>query len=262
MTQNLQSTLNIWAFQHVGYEDLGSLEQVLLDMGADIRYICGRRESLKVLDPKKPDVLIILGGPMGLYETDEYPYLLDEVELVKKRIELDLPTLGICLGAQIIAKALGANVYKGAQGQEIGFHHINVNHQGLKTPLRHLDGAMTQMMHWHSDTFDLPEDVTHLAESDLYKNQAYKYKNNVMAVQCHPEISEKKLALWVDKDRADLDEIPGLTVEKILDDASQYGQILKSQARLFLTEWLEQVVPDKMAVIQARDNIEIKRQEA
>jgi GMP synthase (glutamine-hydrolysing) len=240
-TKELESTLNIWAFQHVGHEDLGSFEQVFLEMGADIRYICGRRESLKDLDPTKPDILIVLGGPMGLYQTDEYPYLIDELELVKSRIE----------------QALGANVYKGPKGQEIGFHQIDVNHAGEKTPLRHLDQSHTKMMQWHGDTFDIPEhvDVKILAHSDLYHHQAYSYKENVLAVQCHPEITEKKLEIWINKSRADLDHVPDMTVDKILEDVAKFGPQLKQQAKLFLLEWLGQVVPNKMMMINNHQNL-------
>ena len=210
-------------------------------MGADIRYICGRRENLKDLDPTEPDILIVLGGPMGLYETDSYPYLLDEVELVKKRIDSGLPILGICLGAQIIAKALGASVYKGPKGQEIGWHKVSVNHAGMKTPLKYLDDSVTNMMHWHGDTFDLPEGAVHLASSELYQNQAYSYKDHVFAVQCHPEITPRKLNIWLKNGRSDIDSVPELTVEQLLSETAANGEHLKKQARLFFTEWLSSV---------------------
>jgi GMP synthase (glutamine-hydrolysing) len=235
------SELNIWAFQHVGHEDLGSFETILGEIGADIRYICGRRENLKNLDPTEPDILIVLGGPMGLYETEKYPYLLDEVELVKKRIESGQPILGICLGSQIIAKALGASVYKGPKGQEIGWHEVSVNHEGMKTPLKYLDKSVTNMMHWHGDTFDLPEGAVHLASSALYHNQAYSYKDHVFAVQCHPEITPRKLDIWLEKGRSDIAQVPDLTVEKLLLETEKNGQHLKAQARLFFTEWLKSV---------------------
>lgn len=235
------SELNIWAFQHVGHEDLGSFESILKEMGADIRYICGRRENLKNLDATEPDIMIVLGGPMGLYETDAYPYLLDEVETVKKRIASGLPILGICLGAQIIAKALGASVYKGPKGLEIGWHEISVNPEGMKTSLKHLDKHLTNMMHWHGDTFDLPEGAVRLASSELYQNQAFSYKDNVFAVQCHPEITLKKLNIWLERGRSDIASVPHLTVEKLRRDTAKNGQALTKQAYLFFTQWLKSV---------------------
>lgn len=244
MTQDKNlSTLNVWAFQHVGHEDLGSFEGLLQEMGADIRYICGRREDLKHLDAGKPDILIVLGGPMGLYETDVYPYLLDEIELVKQRLTMQKPLLGICLGAQIIAKALGANVYKGPKGQEIGWRPIKVNHDGMKTPLRHLDSGKTSMMHWHGDTFDMPAGVVPLAESDIYRHQAFSYGDQVLAVQCHPEITPRKLNIWLDRLNGDLDDVPDQSVDKLLAETAQNGPLLKKQAKLFFLEWLENVLP-------------------
>lgn len=243
-----KNSLLVWAFQHVGYEDLGSFEAILMDMGADIRYICGRREDLTNLDASEPDILVVLGGPMGLYESDQYPYLIDEIKLVEQRLKSNKPMLGICLGAQIIAKALGANVYKGAQGQQIGWQSISVNERGMETPLRHLDAAHTNMMHWHSDTFDMPQGVELLATSELYPNQAYSYGTQVLAVQCHPEITPKKLDIWLEKGRSDLDEVAGegLTAQKLLEDTQTHGATLKSQAYLFFTEWMRNVLPPEM----------------
>ncbi len=231
--------ISVWAFQHVGYEDLGSLENILNEINADIRYVCGKREDLKALDPAEPDLIIILGGPMGVYETDSYPYLLDEIEIARRRIELGLPMLGICLGSQVIARALGASVYKGRQGKEIGWHRITVNEAGQNSPVRHLDGALTNMMHWHGDTFDLPEGAVRLASSATYENQAYKYGDHVLAVQCHPEVTPRKLGRWYDSAGNELDEVPGLTVDKLKADADLYGQTLREQAKLFFLEWAE-----------------------
>lgn len=234
--------LTVWAFQHVGYEGLGSFEDILNEMNADIRYICGKRESLKGLDASDPDIMIVLGGPMGLYEADKYPYLLDEVELVRERINSKKPLLGICLGAQIIAQALGSKAFRGEAGQEIGWYPIYLNEAAQETPLRHLDHTKTNMMHWHSDTFELPEGVVYFGGSDLYKNQAYRFEDHVWAVQCHPEITPRKLELWYEADTQDLLEVPGLTVDKLREDADRYGQTLKKQARLFFTEWVEQML--------------------
>lgn len=237
--------ITVWAFQHVGYEDLGSIETILNEYNANIRYVCGKREDLKLLDPAEPDLLIVLGGPMGVYETDSYPYLLDEIDLVRRRIAGGKPILGICLGAQIIARALGAKVYKGGAGKEIGWHPITVNEAGMNTPVRHLDAAATNMMHWHGDTFDLPDGATLLAGSGNYK-QAYAYSDHVLAVQCHPEVTPRKLSRWYESDTGDIAEVPGLSVDKLKQDADLYGQTLKDQARLFFTEWMTRVLAAKL----------------
>ena len=231
--------MKLWAFQHIGYEDLGTFESVLKDRGFDIRYICGKHEDISNLDACEPDLMILLGGPMGVYEADHYPHLHHEMRLAEDRIRLKKPMLGICLGAQIIAKVLGGDVYPGRQGKEIGWSPIQVNAAGMQTPLRHLDHTLTSMMHWHGDTFDLPDGCTLLASSDDYKKQAYTYGDHVMAVQCHPEISNYKINLWIEGQTSEIEEV-GLDAEKLYNDTAAYGAKLADQAALFLNEWLDE----------------------
>lgn len=230
--------MKLWAFQHIGYEDLGTFETVLKDRGFDIRYICGKNEDISRLDATEPDLIILLGGPMGVYEADQYPHLHHEIKLAETRIRSGMPMLGICLGAQIIAKALGAKIYPGRQGKEIGWHPITVNEAGTQTPLRHLDEACTNMMHWHGDTFDMPDGCTLLASSNQYTKQAYAYSDHVLCIQCHPEISNYKINLWIEGGEAELDEV-GLPPEKLYNDTAAYGSKLSDQAALFLNEWLD-----------------------
>lgn len=148
--------------------------------------------------------LIIMGGPMGVYEMDIYPHLKIVSRLIREAINRDLKVLGICLGSQLIANTLGAKVYKG-QGQEIGWQDIELTGDGLRDPLmialaKHPSVGDVwkkfRVFHWHWDTFDLPYGCTHLAKSELYENQAFKYGEKVYALQFHIEVTRALLINW------------------------------------------------------------------
>lgn len=230
--------MKVWAFQHIGHENLGTFEPVLKQRGADIRYICGKHEDISRLDAAEADLIILLGGPISVYDADNYPYLHHEIRLTEERVLNKKPLMGICLGAQIIAKTLGAKIYAGDQGKEIGWAPITINADGMQTALRHLDASQTNMMHWHGDTFDLPKGATLLASSAKYKKQAYMYGDHIIALQCHPEISNNKINLWVEAGQTQLDEV-GVRAEDIYAGANEHGGHLSQQAALFLNEWLD-----------------------
>lgn len=229
----------VWAIQHIGYEDLGSFETVLKDRGFEVKYFCSRHVDYKAMFADEPDLIVVLGGPMSVYDVDKNPWIPSEQDFIEQRIEFNKPLLGICFGAQIIAQALGAKSYKGEQGKEIGWEKITVNNDGLKTSLRHLDGDVTNMMHWHGDTFDLPDGAVLLASSDLYNKQAYSYGDRVLAMQCHPEVTEAKLRLWYSGSEDEVIEV-GKTIKQMMALAKENGALLTKQAALFLNEWLDE----------------------
>src|SRR5690606_19806428 len=137
-------------------------------------------------------LLVILGGPIGVYETQDYPFLQQEIDLLKVRLEQNLPTLGICLGAQLIAHALGADVYAGPH-KEIGWSKLTLS-QAKNNPLTALNES--KVLHWHGDTFDLPANAELLASSTLYSNQAFRVGNNILALQFHAEVAAASLEKW------------------------------------------------------------------
>jgi len=229
----------VWAIQHIGYEDLGSFEPVLKSRGFEVKYFCSRNVDYKAMYADEPDLLVILGGPMSVYDTEKNPWVPSEQVFIEERIATEKPLLGICFGAQIIAQALGAQSYKGEQGKEIGWEKITVNADGMKTSFRHLDGNLTNMMHWHGDTFDLPDGAVLLASSELYKKQAYSYGDHVLAMQCHPEVTEGKLKLWYAGSEDEVIEV-GKTVKQMMDNATKYGANLTKQTEIFLNEWLDE----------------------
>lgn len=160
-----------------------------------------------VPDPGPFTHLLIMGGPMAVYEMDRYPYLKNEARLIEEAIKANKHVLGVCLGAQMVAHALGARVYAGGQ-KEIGWYELALTPDGMKDPLMSLlalDGkSAAQVFQWHGDTFDLPAGALRLASSDLYPNQAFRYADRVYALQFHIEVTPKIVSDWL-KDEKGID---------------------------------------------------------
>jgi GMP synthase (glutamine-hydrolysing) len=236
----------VWALMHVSHEDLGSFEFILRSFGIRPVPIMAGQADIAALDPDEPDLVIIMGGPMGVYEANQHPHLHQEIRFAERRIALNKPILGVCLGAQIIAKALGSKVFRGPQGKEIGWNPVSINAEGMRTPLKYLDQSECVCAHWHGDTFDLPRGSKLLASSDRYQNQAFSYGDNVLGLQFHPEVTEVKLERWYARLISDIVEA-GKSVESLRAEAHRYGDTLKAQNRLFFTDWLGQVAPQLLA---------------
>jgi GMP synthase-like glutamine amidotransferase len=148
--------------------------------------------------------LIVLGGPMGVYEMDLYPNLKRVAKIIEEALERGLKVLGVCLGAQLLAHVLGGRVYKGPR-PEIGWLDIELTDAGkvdqamralAKHPKTEEISTRFKVFHWHGDTFDLPSGAIHLARSDLYQNQAFNYEDRVYALQFHVEVTEDLLSTW------------------------------------------------------------------
>lgn len=159
-----------------------------------------------------PDVdsfshLLIMGGPMAVYEMHRHPYLRTEAKLIEQAITANKHIMGICLGAQMVAHALGARVYAGGQ-KEIGWYEIALTPEGMNDPLMStlaLDGKRAaQVFQWHGDTFDLPAGAVLLASSDYYSNQAFRYSDRVFALQFHIEVTPVIVFDWL-KDEKGID---------------------------------------------------------
>ena len=228
-------------FRHYDGEDLSTFAPILSACGYSYRYINTPTEALDAQEIMKADLLVIMGGPMGVYETEAHPYLLEEIKIARRRVDASKPTLGVCLGSQILAAALGADVYMGPNGKEIGWRPLRLTEEGEKSALRHLAPEKTNMFHWHGDTFDLPKGVTHLASSDLYAHQAFSLGSNVLAVQFHAEISENQLCGCFEDFTEDLKPFGNVEakLEELRRDTETHSATLEMQNALFLREWLE-----------------------
>jgi len=177
--------LRIHALQHVAFEGLGHIGQWIADQSHQLtltRLYAG--EALP--RPDAFDRLIIMGGPMNIYEDEQYPWLTGEKALIRAAIDAGKSAVGICLGAQLLADALGSPVFAG-QEKEIGWLPISLTGAGQETDLlRGLPDQLT-VFHWHGDTFNLPSGAVHLAESTACAQQAFLYDNRILGLQCHLE---------------------------------------------------------------------------
>jgi len=224
------------AIRHVHFEDLGSLGPVLLNTGFQVKYVDCGVDQISAIDAIAPDLLVVLGGPIGAYQEDSYPVLVDELDLLTKRLEARRPTLGICLGAQLMARALGARVYP-CDVKEIGWAPITLSSAARESAFRHLaDG--TAVLHWHGDTFDLPQESILLASTPICRNQAFSWGAAALGFQFHPEATAAGLERWFLGHACEIAS-SRLSVSALRADTASYASRLENQARKCFSEWLE-----------------------
>jgi len=223
------------AIRHVHFEDLGAFESVLTESGYQIRYCDAGINGLHGPELSDCDLLVVLGAPIGAYEEEEYPFLADEIAVIRKRLNFDRPALGICLGAQLFARALGARVYAGPE-KEIGWAPVTLTADGKLSPLRCLEGV--PVLHWHGDTFDLPEGARLLASTKICQNQAFSYGGSVLAFQFHPEASAKNFERWLIGHAAEIAGVNGLSVPKLRSDTARFAPESAPLGQQCLREWL------------------------
>jgi GMP synthase-like glutamine amidotransferase len=203
--------MSVLICKNIETEGPGTIEEYLRSEKIPYRIVeLSKGEVLP--DPNNFNTLIIMGGPMSVNETNLYPYIEEEQGLVRDFISKGKKILGICLGAQIMAKALGARVYSG-QEKEIGWYDIELTEEGLKdtymrrlalepkarNPLRRFP-----VFHWHGETFDLPEGAVRLAGSELYPNQAFRYNECAYAFQFHIEVTRQMIYEWLEDEPVDI----------------------------------------------------------
>ena len=225
------------ALRHVYFETLGTFELELEKAGYTLHYVDVADGEIGAINPLEPDLLVVLGGPVGVYETQAYPLLATELDLIKRRLDARVPTLGICLGAQLIAAALGAKVIPTGV-KEIGFAPIELTAAGAAGPLRHLRGA--PVLHWHGDAFGFPKGAELLATTAI-ANQAFSVGTGVLGLQFHPEAdTSRDLEAWLIGHAAELAGA-GIDPRQIRSDAREYGPALREAGRAAFAEWLSQL---------------------
>ena len=190
--------MKVHVFQHAPFESLGSIRFWLDQRGAEITYTrCYAGDRVPAIDDF--DMLIAMGGPMSVNDEAELPWLKDEKLALRDAIERDVPVLGVCLGAQLIASALGARVYRSAE-KEIGWFPI----QALPGSGSFDFPAECSVFHWHGETFDLPEGATLLARSEACEHQAFQIKQNVIGLQFHLEMTPDSTLAMIENCRHEL----------------------------------------------------------
>jgi GMP synthase (glutamine-hydrolysing) len=227
------------AIRHLHFEDLGTLGPLLEGAGYQVRYVDVCVEDIAALNPVESDLLIVLGGPIGAYQDNLYPTLKDELKLLENRLASQRPTLGICLGSQLMARALGERVYP-AGGKEIGWGPVTLSAAGRESAFRHLGQDGVAVLHWHGDTFDLPRGATLLASTGFCRNQAFAWGPNAVGFQFHPEAAAARLEQWFIGHACEI-AAAGLSVAVLRADTARHASCLEVQAHKGFTEWLASV---------------------
>jgi GMP synthase (glutamine-hydrolysing) len=227
------------ALRHVAFEDLGLLAPIMEREGWDVSYCEAAVDDLSHRSIKNADLVVVLGGPIGVYETEDYPFLTSELALIEYRLSRDLPTLGICLGSQLMAKALGGRVFKGAM-KEIGWGPIDLSGEGRSSPLAALQEEGGAVLHWHGDTFDLPRDATRLASNRNYENQAFAFGRNALALQFHLEADPRQLEEWYVGHAVEL-AAAKVAIADLRTATRRHQAGLADRADRVFTQWLRQL---------------------
>jgi GMP synthase (glutamine-hydrolysing) len=237
MTQKPKGALIL---THLSGEGSCALGKVLAERGFRIKTRSTPNLDFAEIEALRPDLLVVMGGPVGVYQQEDYPFLKSEIEILKKRLAADKPTIGICLGSQLMAAALGGKVYAGKQGKELGWMPLTLTDAGEKHEAAALCGSQTNMFHWHGDTFDLPKNCTLLASTDTYKNQIYQSGRNGLGLQCHPEVTAEQLKEWCVMFTAQITgDNPHIPIDKLRAQTATHIETLNTQAKLFFNTWLE-----------------------
>jgi len=223
------------AIRHVHFEDLGAFETVLTSSGYRIHYCDAGMSDLHAPELADCHLLVVLGGPIGAYEQEKYPFLADEIAIIQKRLNFGRPTLSICLGAQLFARALHARVYAGP-AKEIGWAPVTLTPEGKHSPLRCLESV--PVLHWHGDTFDLPQGAQLLASTKICQNQAFSYDKSALAFQFHPEASAKNFERWLIGHAAEIASVKELSVARLRSDTARLAPESAPLGQQCLREWL------------------------
>ena len=220
--------------RHVAFEDLGVFEPELRRSGWSIEY---RQAGVDAVTPDEwthADLVVVLGGPIGAYEVDAYPWLADLVDGMRGRIRAGRPLIGICLGAQLMAAATGARVLPGRR-KEIGWGEVTLTAAGRDSPLRHLAGV--PVLHWHGDTFDLPAGTESLASTAITPNQAFAIGSHALALQFHPEADAARIEAWLIGHTVEL-AAAGCDVGVLRAASQAHGAAAAEAGRALLRDWL------------------------
>ncbi|HEJ6966548.1 TPA: glutamine amidotransferase [Serratia marcescens] len=231
------------AIRHVNFENLGILGSLLSLRGYQIDYYDAGRDDIRAINNEETDLLVVLGGPISAAQhfsgAQRYDFLDHELALVKQRLAQRRPTLGVCLGAQVIAQALGADVIS-LGVKEIGFAPLTTltaQDDSVLAPL-----ADTPVLHWHGDMFTIPEGARCLAGTAVCQHQAFDYQGFALGLQFHLEADHRDIERWLIGHACEL-ELAGIAPQSLREQAARHGAQLEQRARQVFARWLDNNEP-------------------
>ncbi|MEE9165593.1 MAG: type 1 glutamine amidotransferase [Nitrospinota bacterium] len=229
----------ILVLQNIGCEDLGTMEAAVKSRNMEYHYIHLYNNDKVPENLYGYSALIILGGSMNVYETKQHPFLVDEERLIHEAIDKKIATLGLCLGAQLIAKTAGAKVIAGKK-KEIGWYPVSLTNDGLSDPLFAGFEKEITVFQWHGDTFEIPPGAKRLAESELFPNQAFKIGEKIVGLQFHLEVSEEAVFEWMEEYSKELNSLKDyIDPEKMRKDTTEKIENLKKSAQQFYNNFFK-----------------------
>jgi GMP synthase (glutamine-hydrolysing) len=230
-------TRSCLAVRHVAFEDLGLLGPLLSARGYDIRYHDAGIERFAPDTLLASDLVVVLGGPIGVYECELYPFVTDEIAAVAARLDANKPILGVCLGAQMMAAALGARVAPGPI-KEIGYAPLTLTATGRSSVLAPL--AASLVLHWHGDNCELPVGCECLASTQHCPVQAFSRTPTQLGLQFHLETEPARFEAWLVGHTVELGKA-GLDPRKLREEARKFGPVLREVGHKVLSAWLDRV---------------------
>jgi len=232
----MKKKLKIHTLQHVPFEGLGCIDQWITTKGHTVNYTkLYDNPQFPVLD--EFDWLIVMGGPMGVYDEAMYPWLKEEKEFIRRAIESGKTIVGICLGSQLIAEVLGAKVYPNKR-KEIGWFDIQKTEFAKSQPLLEQIEEQFTVFHWHGDTFDLPAGSERLFSSAVCLNQAFLYKKKVLGLQFHFEVTSHTLKEMIENGMSEL--VEDKTIQSATKILEQTNYIDSNNQKMFqILDYLE-----------------------
>lgn len=222
------------AVRHVHFEHLGALEPLFADAGYTVRYVEAPTARFSELEPA--ELLVLLGGPLSVNDEQDYPFLKEELAFVATQLGAQRPVLGLCLGAQLMARALGARVYPMGH-KEIGWAPLTPSEAGARHALRHLLAPALPVLHFHGETFELPPAAERLASTALCENQAFSLGARALGLQFHPEVTAEQLESWWVGHTGELGAAR-LSIPKLRAESYEHAPRLVAPLRAFVSDWL------------------------
>ena len=234
--------------QHEPREGLGAFGPLFLG-AADVQTLVAPEDPVayrhavdELARRGRYDALVVLGGPVGVYEREAYPWLDDSLRLLRDALRRDVPILGICLGAQLVAHVLGSQVFPGRTHglvKEIGWFTVELTPRGRVDPGLHGFDEHAPVFHWHGDTYTLPEGAWHLAGSQRYPQQAFRWGRWVYGLQFHMEVTEEMVAAWTREGADELALLSDVDPAALVEMAGRLVPPMREKVRVFTEYFLE-----------------------